>query len=104
MTQVESWFLLSPAPYCPRTNNVPWSRGTKYIQNEILLPVKIHTKKRAEKSQCYLLRYKLSLGVTLGDVSSHYRVPLWTGGLDTVSVVLTVSFRTLWFHWREQSH
>lgn len=49
------------------------------------------------ESETNLQRNVLSNIIALGYKSSHDRVPLWTGGLDTVSVVLTVSFRTLWF-------
>jgi len=45
------------------------------------------------------LGFVLSVFVTLWDKRSWERIPLWTGGLDAVSVVFTVGLRTLWLVW-----
>lgn len=51
----------------------------------------------SQKCVTNLQRYVLSIVITLWHISSRNRISLWTGGLYTVSVVLTLSFRTLWF-------
>ena len=42
------------------------------------------------------------MSITLRDVGSWWSVPLWTAGPNTVSVLLTVSFRNLWLIWKRQ--
>ena len=46
----------------------------------------------------------MATSITLGYKNTPDGVSLGTGGLDAVSVVLTVGFRRLGFHWSGKKH
>lgn len=110
--RVESWFPPSPVPCCPHTSSVRWSRGTGGIHIEMFAYVSPHNTESYTiiantttglPPDADLQRCVPSVVIALRHVGSNNGVPLWTGGLHTVPVVLTVSFGTLRLVWKDKN-